>query len=272
MKKAFKILMEQLQNFSLIIRMIRYGDQSMYQNHYLGLAWKILNPILQMMVYFVLFGLGLRGSHELGTTHTGYFAVWLFGGMALFFYMQEGISKGSNSIRSQVGLVSKMKFPLSTLPTISILSNIWTLIVLWLLAIGAAAYFHFQLHFNIVGLLYVLIAMHLFVYGVALLLSTIVVLVPDVSALISFIMRVTLFMSGVIINLNGLHNAIGVILRLNPIYYLIESFRAFYMKNVSLMDIIWQPTTIIFWSVTLIVWLWGAHLHEKFKQNFVEYI
>ena len=252
--------------------MIRFGDQSTYQNHYLGQAWKIINPILQMAVYFVLFGLGLRGSAQLGTEHTGTFAVWLMGGMALFFYIQQGVLKGSSSIRSQVGLVSRMKFPLSVIPTIAILSNVWTFIVLWGLAFCAAGYFHFAVHINILGIIYVLIATHMFIYAMALLFSTIEVLVPDVSALVTFVMRINMFMSGVIIKIDDLHNIVGSFLRLNPIYYLISIFRSFYMEKVTFLEIIGQPVTIIFWTITIMMWMIGAHLHDKFKQSFVEYI
>jgi teichoic acid transport system permease protein len=272
MKKVIMILWEQLINLPLILRMIRFGDQSTYQNHYLGLAWKIINPILQMCVYFVLFGLGLRGARELGTHNTGAFAIWLIGGMALWFYLQQGITQGSSSIKSQVGLLSKMKFPLSTLPTIAMLSNIWTFIVLFSIALIAATYYNYPLQFNIVGLIYVVVATHLFVYSSALLLSTLVLLVPDISALVNFTMRINLFMSGVIISLDNLDNAVGSILRLNPIYYLIKSFRMSYFEAHTFQEILFQPYTLIFWSVTILLLLSGAHLHNKFKQNFVEYI
>lgn len=266
------ILWDQIRYFPLIIRMIRFGDQNTYQNHYLGLAWKIINPILQMLVYFVLFGLGLRGSAELGTHNTGAFAIWLMGGMALWFYMQQGIVQGSKSIKSQVSLLSKMKFPLSTLPTIAILTNIWTFLVLFALTLIAALYFGYTLHFNLWGMVYVIIATHLFVFGSALLFSTLVLLVPDITSIINFVMRINLFMSGVIISLDNLDNVVGSILRLNPIYYLIKSFRMSYFEAHTLQEILLQPYTIIFWAVTILLVMSGAHLHNKFKHNFVEYI
>ena len=62
MKNVIALLKENFQNLPLIWKLSLYNLKATYANHYLGLLWTILMPAAQVGVFYVVFGLGLRGD------------------------------------------------------------------------------------------------------------------------------------------------------------------------------------------------------------------
>ncbi|TGD34757.1 ABC transporter permease [Leuconostoc mesenteroides] len=269
MINAYKIIVEQIRYLPLILRMVRYGDQSTYQNFFLGQAWKIINPILQSSIYVVIFGFGIKGATS--SKPVTYLAFILLG-MAMWRFLNDGILNGSRSIKQQMGLVSKMKFPLSVLPSIAIASSIWTFLSLF--ALGTIVMFltggsvspHWPMVF------YYLFAAVAFSYSFSLLNSTIIILIPDYISLLRLLMSMGMWLAGVIINLDNIDNRIGDILRLSPFRYLVDGFRdAWMMPNIE-FDHHFKVYTVIFWSCVSAFLIVGSYLHQKFKNSFMEYV
>lgn len=270
MIKAFKILSDQIKYLPLILRMVKYGDQSTYQNLFLGQIWKIVDPILQVSVYFFIFGLGLRGLQP-GQTVWGYLA-WLMIGMGIWRFMSTGILSGSESIKKQIGLVTKMRFPLSILPSISIASAGWIFVTLEGIAIifillnggNFSPYWY--------GSFYFIFAAIVFSYSFALLNSSILILIPDYISILRLVMSVGMWVSGVIFDLDQMQSGIGNILRLSPFYYLVYGLRETVYQPTPFFGRHFINSTIIFWSIVILFLVTGSYFHEKFKKNFVEYL
>lgn len=270
MINAIKIIIEQIRYFPLIIRMVRYGDQSTYQNFFLGQAWKIINPILQVSVYFVIFGLGLRNVRE--GANPWMYAAWLMSGMAIWRFMNEAILGGSQSIKKQMGLVSKMKFPLSILPSISIASAFWTFGALTILAIFFLYAGGNSINNKWLWTFYYFFAAVCLSYSFSLLNSTIIILIPDYISILRLIMSLGMWLAGVIFKLDTLDNVIGDVLRLSPFYYVIYGMRDALIESDRLFESQFLVGTTIFWSVIGLFLILGSFLHLRFKKNFMEYI
>lgn len=72
-------------------------------------------------MYWFAFSIGLRA----GKPVNGYpFFLWLIAGLVPWFYMGDMITGGTNCIRRYSYLVTKMKFPVSTIPTFVSISNL----------------------------------------------------------------------------------------------------------------------------------------------------
>lgn len=123
MNETLTILKEQLKNLGTMFRLARFEEKASYQSHYLGMLWQILNPTIQIGIYYLIFGLGVNG----GRTIKGIpFIVWMLIGIVAWFFISSSILGMSNSVYRKIGLVSKMKFPMSVLPSINIVSNLST--------------------------------------------------------------------------------------------------------------------------------------------------
>ncbi|MCT3053877.1 ABC transporter permease [Leuconostoc mesenteroides] len=270
MIKALKVLCEQIRYTPFIFRMVRFGNKSSYQNMYLGQLWRVLNPILQVSVYFAMFGTGLRTFSNRPGGALGFLA-WMLLGMGAWQYTKTGIMRGSRSISAQLNLSTKVKFPLTVFPAIEVASQIWTIITLGILSMIVAHFSNLHQVFNWWEALYFFIAMNIFTYSIALFSSTIEILIPDYKTVLSTILGLGMWVAGVILPLDNMNNLLGSILRLSPFYYLVYGFRDSLLTNDEVFDSVFIDGTIIFWAVTLIFLVVGTHLHYKFKNLFSEY-
>lgn len=121
MKEVSTLIKEQFLNIGIIFRISKYEDKAEYQSHYLGLIWEYLYPLIQIGIYWLVFGIGLKHGNS---THGIDYLVWMVIGITPWFFMNRATLDASKSIYQRVGMVSKMKFPVSVLPTIKIVSNL----------------------------------------------------------------------------------------------------------------------------------------------------
>lgn len=263
----YSILKEQVTHLGLIFRLALYEIKSNYQMHYLGILWQLLNPLIQVGVYWFVFGLGVRQGAPIGDTP---FIVYLLSGLIPWFFINQTITKGSNSIYSKVNLVSKMKFPVSILPSITIVSNVFNFVImlvifqfiLFLYSINAGIY--------LLQLPYYLFSMVLFIYAFTLLSSTISALVRDFQLMVQSLMRMLFFLTPIFWSMDSFPDEFQRLIELNPFTYIINGFRDTFLGNGWFYeDWIYM---FYFWSFTLLILFLGSMLHNNFKNKFVDYL
>ena len=122
MSEVWLIIKEQVVNMRTIFRLSRYEEKATYQSHYLGLLWQVLNPVIQVGIYYLVFGLGVNGGRKIDGVP---FIAWMLIGITAWFFINSSLLGASNSIYRQVNVVSKMKFPVSILPTTNMIISFW---------------------------------------------------------------------------------------------------------------------------------------------------
>ena len=266
------VLKEQFENFGIIRRISKYEEKATYQSHYLGLVWQFLNPAIQVGIYYFVFGLGLHQGKEVDGVP---FIIWMLIGIIAWFFINSSILGSSNSIYSQVGLVSKMKFPVSILPSVNITSNFVSyrammgLLLVSMLIGGVTPTIYWLQYF------YYLFCMIAFLFAFGILNSTITVLIRDYHIMLQSIIRLLFYLSGPIWNIQEMaqfkgKDTIVRLLELNPIYYIINGFRDSFLSK----GWFWEKgtQTLFFWLVTILLLTVGSHLHMKFRARFVDFI
>lgn len=268
MNKLGLILKEQFSSLGIIYRIANYENKASYQGHYLGLAWEILNPTIQVITFYVVFGVGLHRGREVRDVP---FITWMLVGMAVWFFMNKVVLESSKSIQRKIGMVSKMKFPVSVLPTIVIVSQLKTFFVMMGLAIGSALFVGIFPTIHWFQFLYYFVAMIAFLLFIGLLSSTITILVRDFHFILQAVMRLLFYTSGTILVISDMFTGrFGRLLQLIPFNYLIRGFR-----NVMLYQgMIFEDTTasLFFWVLVLLIALLATHLHLKFRSRFMDFM
>src|SRR5699024_10033521 len=116
---------EQIEHFYLIRRLSIYELKSQNRNNYLGTAWEIINPSIQIMIYWFVFGtLRKREPIEIGGLEVPFFT-WLLAGFFLWIFFYQATIQGSKSIYTRLRMLSKMNFPMSVIPNIVIFSKFY---------------------------------------------------------------------------------------------------------------------------------------------------
>ncbi|WPP09541.1 ABC transporter permease [Pediococcus inopinatus] len=271
MHTMFQIISEQFKNFKIIRRMAKFGDRATYQSHYLGLAWEVLNPLIQIGIYYLVFGVALkRGDPMPGVPYLP----WMVVGITPWLFMNRSVLDASKSVYQEVGLASKMKFPVSILPSIRIIGNLtsfWTMLgfSVFLMLVN-----HIFPTISWIQFIYYFICMMALLYALGIFNSTVSVLIRDWQITLQSILRMLFYMSGVLFNFatSNFPTLLIRILELNPFYYVINGMR----ESLLNKGWVWQEPnltiSIVFWMFVFIVMMVGTFLHNKFRANFVDLI
>lgn len=267
MISIFLILKEQIAHLGLIFNLAIYEVKSKYQMHYLGFLWQVLNPLVQVGVYWLVFGLGVRQGAPIGEIP---FILFLLSGLVPWFFISPTIMQGSNSIYSKVNLVSKMKFPVSVLPSITIVSNTINLFIMLVILQIVFILHGINAGIYLLQLPYYLISMFMFIYAFTLLSSTISALIRDFQLLVQSLMRMLFFLTPIFWSIDSFPETYQRFIELNPFTYIINGFRdTFLGSGWFYEDWVYM---FYFWSFTLLVLFLGSILHNNFKYKFVDYL
>ena len=97
----------------LLGNLIRKELKVKYKNSALGFLWSLLNPMLYLVVFYVVFTSSSPPSIP-------YFPIFLLSGLLPWNLFSAGLGGGTGSIVSNAGLVNKVWFPREILPLASI--------------------------------------------------------------------------------------------------------------------------------------------------------
>ncbi|WP_416729811.1 ABC transporter permease [Fictibacillus sp. JL2B1089] len=267
MKSVLIILKEHFQNIYLISRLSLYDLKNTYSATMLGNVWVILNPLIQIFVYWLVFGLGIRGGAPVNGVP--YF-LWLICGLIPWFYISAAINKGSNSIYSKLNTVSKMNFPLSIVPTYTVTAQLYNHIILLCILLFAV---FTSIGFNSLNVLligYFTLSSTMLLISLSFITSTLSTLVRDVNILVQSVVRMLFFLTPIlwVPQINELPFFFKILFYLNPFYYVTEGYRQILLYDNT--STIISYNTLYFWNLVLILFFTGAFLHVKFRKQFVD--
>lgn len=273
-KSVLQIIKEIISHRELIFRIATFEVKATNQNHYLGSLWQFLNPAIQISIYWFVFGIGIRGGAAVDGTP---FFLWLVIGLVPWFFIAPSIIQGSNSIHQKFDIVSKMNFPISLLPTIRIVSNSFQFFAMLFIMLIVSLIYGLKPTLYTLQIFYYIFSMYIFLISLTLITSTISILIRDFQLLLQSMMRMLFYLTPILWSTDLIVNRLGEkgillenILRLNPLYYIVEGFRDSVLAREWFFE---DPIYMLyFWSVTLALLFIGTKLHLRFKDNFMDYL
>ncbi|MCK1975489.1 ABC transporter permease [Jeotgalicoccus huakuii] len=269
MKNVFALLKENFENLPLIWKLSLYNLKASYANHYLGLLWTILMPAAQVGVFYVVFGLGLRGDR--GDVQNVPFLVYLITGIFAFGFISGCVNASSNAISSQINLVTKMKFPSSILLSMSVMNNVISFIIMTLIVLVISLVNGYSEPSHYLVWFYFMFATIAFSYSIGLIMSSVNILIRDFKNVQANVMRMFFFVTPIFWEPEGRPPLMSIIMAFNPFAYLLMTFR-----NALIFD---GPAFygtaadhIYFWSITLFLFFVGVQVHYRYKDRLVDYL
>lgn len=182
----------------------------------LGNLWHLLNPALNIFVYFMIFGLLLKVDRGVDN-----FILFLSTGLFIFQLTQKATTDGARSIVGNKGLLRAVKFPRALLPITSTvtetLASMSAFVVLFAIALLTGE--SFALRWFLLPL--VLVVQVVFNLGAAMVAARLTTHFRDVQQLLPFFFRLLLYASGVIFNVTAYvddNRAVELLFVVNPLY------------------------------------------------------
>ena len=211
----------------LILQMARRDVVGRYRGSALGLAWSFLNPLLMLAVYSFLFGVVFRSRWGVdGEQGHLEYALILFIGLIVHGVFAECVNRAPALLLQHASFVKRVVFPLEILPWTVLMSALFhatVSVAIWLLV---AAVSGFPLSPVALLLPLVFVPLVLLVMGCAWFLASLGVFLRDVGHTVALVTTMLLFLSPILYPLSVVPPEYRVILRLNPLTFIVEQARA----------------------------------------------
>ncbi len=219
-----------------------------YQGSFLGQAWQLLTPMLNIAVYYLIFGLLLNTNRGVPN-----FIAFLSVGVFVFSFCTSSLTSGSKAITGNIGLVRALQFPRAVLPLsttlVALLQLIYSMMILLpiVLISGEPVTWHW------LELIPAIALQSMFCLGIAFVVARIGARVPDAAQLLPFVSRVWMYTSGVMYSVSvfsrGHAHWVSAVLNLNPGFVFLALARHALLVG--------NPASLTLW-VTALAWAVGV--------------
>jgi len=193
-----------------------------YKQTMLGAAWAIIQPVMNMIVFSVLFG----GIAKLPTDGNIPYPIFTFTALLPWQLFVGALNQASRSLTANQNMVTKIYFPRLVLPLASILSGLVDFVIAFVILIGLMVYYHVTPSINVIWALPILLLLAIVTaLGVALWLSAINVQYRDVNYALPFLTQFWFFITPVAYSSNLISDKWQLIYSLNPMAGVVNGFR-----------------------------------------------
>ncbi len=268
MRDLMSLPAEIVHNRHMIFKLAGNDFRKKFAGSYLGIVWAFIQPIVTVLVYWFVFEVGFRsGESSLPVP----FVLYLIAGIVPWFFFQDALNGGTNSLIEYSFLVKKVVFNIRILPVVKMLSSLFVhLFFVFFVAFLYCFYGHFP-NIYYLQLVYYCAALFLLSLGLSYLTSAVVVFFRDLSQIIGIVLQVGIWLTPIMWVAEdrlGSWPVLAKILKLNPVYYIVTGYRdCFIFKNWFWQRPLW---TLYFWIFTLGVLVLGVWLFDRLRVHFAD--
>ena len=250
-------------NRSLIRVMVRRDILGRYKGSFGGSFWAIINPLLYMATYFVVFGV-IMWDH---TSSQSKFALSFLAGTLPWLPFSEAVGRAPGVILEHRNFVKKLVFAVETIPVNLVISGLVTELFAIGLFCAALLIFHHGLPLTVLWLPVLLIPQVLFTAGVSWFLAGLGAFVRDLGQVIGYVLTAWFFLTPICYPEEKLSRSIPFLTK-NPLYILVRAYRAIFLEgHPPAFQSLWK-----FSLLAVIVFVLGHAWFYKLRKSFADMI
>ena len=260
-----KHLKEMYEYREMIFSLVKKDLRGRYKGSVLGFMWTFINPLLQLLVFTLVFSIIMRANYE-------QYYLFLFVALVPWMFFGSSVQDGSTCIMRESNMVKKIYFPREVIPistvTSAFINMILTFVVVFIVLLISGR------GINLVALLYlpvVMIVEYILCLGIALIVSSITVYLRDLQYILGIFVMALQYMTPVMYGVDMVENSgagdwLILIFNLNPMTPIIKIYRQIiYYGEVPELGSL--ALALIIGIVFIVV---GEVLFKKLQRGFAE--
>lgn len=218
----------------MIFSLVKKDLRGRYKGSVLGFLWTFINPLLQLVVYTIVFSFILKSPIEK-------YYLYLFVGLIPWIFFSSAITGGSASVVAQKDLIKKIYFPRQVIPiayvTSCFVNMLLCFIVIFIVVIVAGV------GLNPLALLCLPIIMlveYILALGVALLSSAVTVYFRDLEHILGIVTMAWMYLTPIMYDKSIVPENFHPLFNINPMTHVIDCYRAvlYYGKMPNLESLV----------------------------------
>ncbi len=232
-----------------------------YRNSVLGFAWCLLNPLLMMVVFTVVFTVLLTNN----TIEK--FPVFILTGILAWNLHTTALTGAINSVVGNANLVQKVYFPREVLVIATVLSNTVNFLLSLIVLFAMVLLYQVRLTDTLIFLPLVILVQVVFTLGVAFVLSALNVFYRDVASIMETLMLAWFFMTPIFYRIEDVFPVYSRLMYiLNPPASIIAAYRdILYYGSITNLDFFTRTA-----ATSVLVFVVGYAFFVRLSRSFAE--
>lgn len=253
-------LLKNLYNYRELLKSnVKKEIRGKYKGSFLGVLWSFINPLLQVLVYAIVFPYIMR-------VKTPNYLQFLIVGVIPWTFFTTVINQGMITVRMNAGIIKKVYFPREILPISVALSGLVNFfissIIILLFCIGGGV----GISWHLILLPLIAIAQFFLSLGLILALSAINIYIKDTEYIVAFFLNMLFYATPILYPATLFPKRLGWIMNLNPMAGIINMYRdVFIYHQIPAFQTIWYVA-----GISALVFILGLIAFRKLEKGFAE--
>jgi len=230
-----------------------------YKRSVAGVAWTLLNPLAELGILFLIFGVVLP-------LDIPDYPAFLFTGILAYGWFQNSLHFATNAVVGNRELVRQPGFPILILPVVTVSTNLIHFLLALPILFALLFYSRIPITWAVIGLPLIIVLQFLFTLGLAYLVATFHVRFRDTQYLLRVLLQLTFYLTPVFYEPTAIPERYQILYRLNPMVFLVDGYRAVLIRGEFPRPGYTVITTLVAGAVLLA----GLHVFRLASQRFVD--
>lgn len=254
-----------IDNRKMIWKLAKNDFRTKYAGSYLGIVWAFVQPVVTILVYWLVFEFGLKSGSPVENTP---YILWFVAGMVPWFFFSEALNNCTNCLLEYNYLVKKVVFEVSILPLVKILSSLFVHLVFIGFTIIIYAGYGRILTINYAELLYYVMCLIILILSLSYATSAMVVFAKDLGQVINIILQVGMWATPILWSYDILPKELLWLFKLNPMFYIINGYRDSFLTDTMPWDD--KILFLYFWILVAVLFVIGVKAFKKLQVHFAD--
>ena len=230
-----------------------------YKHSFLGVLWSFLNPLLQILVYAIIFPIILKNDID-------NYVIFLCVGLIPWTFFTTIVTQSTGVIIANANIVKKVYFPREILPISVVTSAAVNFVISTIIILAFVLIYGMGITWHIVFYPIVLLIQYLFSIGISFLVSSLTVYLRDLEHLIGVAIMMLFYATPIVYSMQTLPENYKAIMALNPMAHIIEGYRSIFHYQTT-PDFKWLGIILI---VSIVLCVIGYMVFKKLEKRFAE--
>lgn len=244
----------------MIISLVKKDLRGRYKGSVLGFLWTFINPLLQLVIYTIVFSVIMRAGIEK-------FYMFLFVALVPWIFFSASITGGSLSILAQQDMVKKIYFPRQVLPIAYVTSSFVNMLFCFIIIFAALMVSGIGINFTALLFLPLIMAVeYVLAMGIAMLSSALTVYFRDLEHILGIVTMAWQYLTPIMYPMDIVPEEFIPIFYANPMTPIIVAYRdILYYKKIP------EIGTLLHASILgIVILLLGNIVFTRLQRDFVE--
>lgn len=259
--KIFAEINELYRFRELLRNLVSRDIKKRYKRSTLGFLWVMLDPLLMMLVFYIIFA-GFFGRS------VGNYTAYVISGITMWQLFAQGTKVASVAFINNRNLLNKLYLPKLIFPLSVVMSSLvhflFSLVPLFAIVVFSGT----TLSYNLLLLPFVVGLIFVFSLGISLAISTLATFFHDVIYIYDVLLLAWMYLSAIFYPVSILPERYQVLMSFNPVYHYISLFRAcLYDNSIPMTEhFLWGA---VFAMVSFSI---GWSIYHKNKDRIIFYL